>query len=795
MPRGGPWPGLRALHRKLLRDLWRQRGQMVSIAALVMCGVATVVAMYGTLVSVRAERDTYYERYRFGDVFASATRIPAPVAAAVAAIPGVQQVSPRTSMKLSLDVPGLAAPASGRLMGYPAEGATLDRLHLVRGQLPRRSSSTDAVVSGGFAAANGIEVGDSLDAVMNGRWRRLAIVGVAISPEFLWELAGADFFSADERAFGLLWMSPDAVEAAAGMHGAFNELALDLGAGANVAAVRLAVDSLLAPYGGVGAIGRDRQPSNYILEQEFRQLRVFGLMLPSIFLAVSAFLLNVVLARLIATQRAELAALKAFGYTDREVALHYLGFAGAAVLVGSIAGLALGGWFGTLYTGMYARYFRFPDLAFRFDVASTTWAIAASAVAACAGALFSVRRAVALPPAEALRPESPERFRPLAIERLGITRLSPAARMVLRTIERRPTRAASSVIGIALAVGLLAGTLALFDAAFYMGDLIFRFSQREDVTVSFIRPVPARALLELRHMPGMLMVEGYRVVPVRVRSGAVTRTIAITGLEADGVLRRIVDDRGQGYALPPRGAAVSGSLARLLHLRRGDTLHVELIEEGGTRRAIPIAGVADELVGINIYMDRRALDALLVDRGRVSGAHLRVDGARAAELLASLKATPAIAGAASRQALIDAFDRQMLEGVRISGSIVVAFAIIIGLGVVYNGARVALSERGRELASLRVLGFTRREVAMLLLAEQGLLLLLALPVGAGLGLLLTRALATAFRQEDHHFPMIVELRTYAGAMAIVIVAAALAALLMRRRLNRMDLIAVLKTRE
>jgi len=787
-----------ALHRKLLRELWRLRGQMLSIASLVACGVATVVSMHGTLRTVERACADYYVRSHFADVFASTTRTPTSLAARIAAIDGVGVVEVRDLLRVSLDVPGLAMPAGALVVSVPDHGAALlDRVHLRAGRLPRARSADEAVVSEGFAGANAIGIGDSIGAVLEGRWRRLHVVGIGISPEFTWELSAAGSFTVDERAFGVLWMSRTAVEAAAGLRGAFDDVALTLAPGANPRAVIAALDSLLAPSGGRGAVARERQRSHQIIEAEMRQLRVFGITLPLVFLAVTAFLLDVVLARLIATQRTEIAALKAFGYTDREIGAHYLAFAMAAVLLGAAIGVPLGAAMGIGYTGLYTRFFRFPSLDFRLDAASALAAVAASAAAALLGAWSAVRGAVRLPPAEALRPESPERYHPLLLERLGVAAaLPPAARMVLRTVERRPLRAASSVLGLALAVGLLAGTMALFDAAYFMADVIFRVAQREDLSVTFAhaRPVDA-AVRELARIPGVLLVEPFRAVPVRVRSGSVVRTVAITGVDARAALHRVSDVRGAVYAIPPDGAVVGASLARLLGTRRGDTLPVELIERGGARRRVPVAALVDDMVGTNVYMSRDALDRLAGDGALASGAYLRVDPAAAAEVMARLKRVPAIASAASRGALIAAWERQISENIRISGTTIVTFGVLIALGVVYNGARIALSERGRELASLRVLGFSRREVAAMLYGEQAALLAAALPVGVLLGTALSAGLARAFVTETQRFPHVTAARTYLGAIAVVVLGAVLAGLAMRRRLDRMDLVAVLKTRE
>ena len=793
----GRLPAPSALTRKLLRDSWRLRGQVASIAAVVACGVMMVVAMHGTLRSVQRSVDAYYARYRFGDLFASATRAPAPVARRLAAIPGVAVVEPRVVLTVSLDVPGLALPAGGRLVSVPDDGEpALNGVHLRAGRMVRPRSADEVVVSAGFAAANAIAIGDSIGAVLDGRWKRLRVVGLGMAPEFVWELSAAGAFTADERAFGVLWMSRAAVEAAAGMRGAFDDVVLSLAPGADRAAVAAAVDAALAPYGGLGAVGRDRHPSHAIVEGEFRSLRVFGLTLPVIFLAVAAFLINVVLARLVATQRGEIAALKAFGYTDREVGAHFLAFAAVAALAGAAAGLALGAWLGGAYTGLYAQLLRVPGLRFAPDALSAGASVAASLAAALAGAFAAVRGAVRLPPAEALRPEAPERYRPLLLERLGYGAvLSPAARMVLRHVERRPARAASTIVGVALALGLLAGTMALFDAAFYMADVQFRRAQREDVSVTFNRARPAAARRELARMPGVVAVEIFRAVPVRVRRGTVVRTVALTGLDADAALHRVVDRYGAVFRPPPAGALVTTAFARLLGVRPGDTLRLELLERGGEARLVEVAGLADELFGSNLYMEQGALARLLGEAPRADGAHLRVDPVARAALLARLKQVPAVAGAASREALIAAWDRQMLANIRISGTLAVSCAMIIALGAIYNGARIALSERGRELASLRVLGFRRREVAALLFGEQAALTLAAIPLGIVLGMALTRLIASGFVSEDQRFPIVLAPRTHVGAIAVVLLAAALAGLLMRRRLDRMDLVAVLKTRE
>ena len=788
---------MRALNRKLLRDLRHLRGQMLSIGGVVACGVAAVVAMGSTLQTMQRARTAYYERARFADVFASLKRAPEPLAARIAAIPGVAAVETRVTASVLLDVPRLTEPATGWVVSIPAEGRqTLNRLHVRRGRWPASGLSDEVLVGEHFAEANGLHVGDSLAAVINGRWRRLAIVGIAISPEFVHDVAAGFHMFSDSRHFGVLWMGRDALGPLYGMDGAFNDIALALLPGANERDIIERLDAILAPYGGGRAYGRDDQPSNAVVTGEIKQLRAFGIVMPAVFLFVAAFLVSIVLSRLVSTQRGEIATLKAFGYGNRDIAVHVVGYALAAVALGSVIGVPFGAWVGAKYTGAYAEFFRFPDLAHRTSTGLIARSVSVAAGSAMLGALAAVRAAAALPPAEGMRPPSPPVFRPLLLERVGLVGVfSPTVRMILRSLERRPWRAAASILGVALAVGtFVAGTFA-FDVAMYMGDLQFRVVEREDLAVAFTRPLPARASHDLRAVPGVARVEMYRTAPVRLTHGHRSRQMAITGLEREAALRRLVDGEGRVYAVPPTGLVLSMTLAKALHIRRGDTVRLELLEQGGAERQVVVTALLDELLGIAGYMEIGELNRLMREGPVVSGAYLVLEPGAEARALAMLRRLPSVAGATPRRAMLESFEEQITSMITLTTTVASVLACIIAVGVLYNGARIALSERGRDLASLRVLGFTRREVAGMLLGEQAAVNAAGTPLGLLLGLGLAGLIAFAFKSELYRFPVIVTARTYLWGIVMMMVAGLAAGIAMRRRLDALNLIEVLKTRE
>jgi putative ABC transport system permease protein len=653
----------------------------------------------------------------------------------------------------------------------------------------------EVLVSENFFDANDLALGDTVVAVLNGARRALRIVGTAIAPDQSYSVPPGALYPDDER-YGVFWMSRSELGPTLDMADAFSEVAVRLSPGTDEAEVIREMDRILDPYGGLGAYGRADQLSWKILNDELEQNRTTGTAFPVVFLAVAAFLLNLVLGRLIATQRTEIGALKAIGYTDREVGRHFLAYSLVAVSIGTVIGISGGIWAGASMVDLYALYFKFPTLEHELSWTLVLIGGGVSLLAAVAGGGAAVRRATALPPAEAMRPEPPATFKAGLMERAGLGRsLSTGGRFILRNLERRPLRAAASTLGIAFSVSILVIGAFMFDGIDLMMDLQFRVAQREDLTVAFTRDLPLQARNELARLDGVARVETFQVVPVRLRSGHRERELAVTGLEPDTRLRRIVSQDGHVHPVPLSGMVLSALLADRLDVERGDTLQVEALTGLRRSRGIVVADIVDDILGVSAYMNSAELRRLTREGPRASGAYLLTDGLAEASISEDLKAAPAVATVVSPTTMIESFQSQLDDTLLVGIAFLIGFASIISVAVIYNGTRIALSERGRELASLRVLGFTRQEVATLLFGEQAVITLLAIPLGWALGYGLAYLLVLSLTSETYRIPLVVSGSTYLGTGAVTLVAAAGSALLVRRRLNRMDLIAVLKTRE
>jgi putative ABC transport system permease protein len=785
---------MRAINRKLLRDLWHMKGQAIAIVMIIASGVALFVAQLSTLSSLRYTRDTYYREYRFSQVFANCKRAPLSTLQRVREIEGVDGAFARVTIEVMLEVPTLKEPATGRLVSIPdGRQPDLNGLFLREGRLPQPSNAGEVAVIEMFADANGYKLNDTVTAVINGRRQDLTMVGIALSPEYVYSIAPGEMLP-DDRRYGVMWMNETELAAAYNMEGAFNDVTLTLQPNASEQEVIARLDDLLEPYGGLGAYPRKDHVSHWFLQNEFDQLETFGVFIPLIFIGVAAFLLNVVLARLIATQRDQVAALKAFGYSNLHVALHYAQMVGVVVVIGAIVGTVIGYWLGSFLIGFYTEYYHFPVLAFAMPPGVPLVALAITGSACFAGTANAVRKAAKLPPAEAMRPEAPPLYRQTLVERLGLQRLmAQPSRMILRQLERKPLKALLSVTGMSLAVAMLVMGVGFMDIMLYVVDVESNVMHREDVQVSFYEPRNRAALHELEGLPGVTYAEPYRSVPARIRFEHHHRRVAIQGVPGDTRLNRVLNIDLEPLALPTDGILLSRVLGDALHVKAGDDLTVEVLEGSRPTRSVRVVALIDDFMGVSAFMEIGALNRLMREGDVISGANLLVHDET--QLYDELRRRPVVAGVVSKESIISNLRKMIEENLMVSVMFNVLFAAIIAFGIVYNNARISLSERARELASLRVLGLTRGEISYILLGELAILTLLSIPFGFVLGNWIVDLVLLALNGEVMRFPKVLSGLTYALAASSVIVAATVSGLLVRRRLDTLDLVEVLKTRE
>lgn len=787
---------VRILDRKLLRDLWRLRAQSLAIALIIAAGIGMVIMSMGMIRSLDETRLAYYDRYRFADVFAPVSRAPEALADQARAIAGVAVVESRLTTIATINIPGVYEPVAARVHSVPMQGQPgLNRLVLRSGRWLNPLRSNEVLVSEQFFKAARLKLGNVLLTQIRGRRIPLRIVGTVLSPEYVYSIAPGQIFP-DNRRFGVMWMAREPLAAALDMDGAFNDLLLKLQRGADQGEVIRRLDLLLGRFGGVAAYGREQHISDRFVLNELDQLRTMTGFLPPVFLGVAVFLLNIVLGRLVETEREVIGLLKAFGYRNWTIAAHYMELACLLSLLGLVLGAGLGTWLGHGTATMYQEFFVFPFLQFSSGLDVYAIALFAAVGAVLLGSATAVRRAIRLSPAEAMRPPKPQSYGGFVANWLAkARRLDEPTRIILRDLARQPVRSGLTVVGIAFALALYITSAGSTDNVEKMIDLAFGQAERQDLTVTFAEPRDRRVLFELAAIPGVRRVEAGRSTSARMRIGKSVERQAISGVPAGTDLSRMIDLRGRPVAPPEFGMLIAASLADKLGVGRGAMLDIQVSEGRQARFPIEVTGVVESPVGSPAYMSLAALNRLLHEGQTVSSAALAVDPEQLEQVYARLKASPMVAGVASRNAALSGIRITISRNMGLVSLFISGFAMMLVFGVVYNAGRIMLSERARDLASLRVLGYRQSEVSYVLLGALALLMLLALPIGSAMGVALSRALMQSFSNDLFTIPFGMRAATIAKGWLVVLAATVATMMLIKVRVDRLDLVEVLKTRE
>lgn len=780
---------------KMLRDLWLLRGQALAIAFVIAAGLATWILSLSTMNSLQNTMNAFYAEQRFGDIFASAVRAPRHLQARIAGIDGVAAIQLRISMHGRAELETFDDSISLLAQSIPdTREPHLNRPYLTAGRMPS-PDTPEVLVNEAFAEAHGLQPGDTITAIIRGLGMSFVISGLATSPEFIYPIAPGHLFP-DHQRYAITWIRERQLQAVADMEGAFNNISLRLAGNASEPDVIAQLDRMLAPYGGVGAHNREDQPSHLYLTEELRQLDNMARIFPVIFLGVAVFLLAIVIARMIRQQRDEIATLKAFGYSNSSIALNYLLMVLVIVAIGCIIGVLAGARLGHGLGNLYAEFFRFPWIRYSLGTGVVASGILITMTAALLGSLKSLRAAWRLAPAQAMHAEAPERYRKTLLERLVLSgRLSQTSRMILRHLNRKPWKSSLTIIGLATSVSILMVGNFQGDAIDHMIQVHFGLASRENVTVTFDQPRGPDAILEISRLEGVTEAMPFRAIAARLRHGHREIRTSIQSHAGNSSLHRSLDNALRPVKLPRNGLLLSEYHAGELGVGSGDRITVQILTGRRPEFATYVSGIVREYIGASSYMHIDALNDALLEPGRVAGVYLATDGSADDRLDQRLRALPGVAGVNRSEEAMLSFRETMAELVVIFAFVNTALAGVIAFGVIYNSARLALSERERELASLRVLGYTREEVAWILNGELLLLALLALPVGFGLGYVLCWYIATHMTSELYTIPLVLEPSTYFYAASIAAAALLVSLAIVRRQTFRLDLVGLLKTRE
>jgi putative ABC transport system permease protein len=786
---------VRAFNKKLLRDLSELKIQGLTLSFLLISGVSLLVASWSAYNSLSRAQHDYYEGYGFADVFAELKSAPESILSRLASIQEIERIESRIIQTGLVKPNGQTEPAVGKFLSLPQDlRLGINRIHLREGRLPEFDSVLpEAIVHAAFAGAHQLKVGSRLKVQLLGKELELLISGVGISPETIYAISPASPLP-DDKHFGIFWLQRPVFERLIGMGGAFNSVVAKLRPGADAKPAIEALNRELERYGSRGAIGRDRQLSHSFISDEISQQKSTAIFAPTVFLGVAAFLVNIVVSRLVTIQRQQIAMLKAVGFFDREIIIYYLKLVSSISILGILPGIILGAFLGEWMANQYRNYYHFPRLDFSLNLASVMLGMIAGLIPAFAGAFSSIRKAVNLPPAEAMRAPAPPKFaQAFAFSGRFTSRIGPRARMVLRNAILRRSRLLMTVLGVALAISLVVLSGFWRDSVDLLMGTQFQVVQREDISLDLLRPRPTSVLREISRLDGVIAVEGMRILPARIRFQQHTREVAIAGHPEASNMRKFSDGSFHQMKQPVEGLLISRYFARTWGVKHGDKLQVESLEGASRIREFTISGFIDDVFGQSVVMPVDMMWNWLDEAESYNLVLLQVDPLRLDSLYLRLKQHPEIAGVTVKtmmyRSLLKTFGKVIMNSV----FVLMTFSTLIAVGVIYNGARVNFSERTRELASLQVFGFSLRETYFVFFGEAALYVALSLLPGCFIGWLLSRASVNLLNTEVFSFPVHITGFTYMSAIGTVMFAFVVSGTIAWRMLKRLDIVESLKT--
>jgi len=803
-----------ALHRKLLRELRDQAGLLAVIIGILGVGVGCYVSLTSAQRSLSEAKLRYYAQARMADFWIDLKKVPLADLATLRSLPNVAEIRPRIQFFATVDLEDAPRPLNGLVLSLPdRRAAVINDVVLRSGGYFTDRRQNEVIVNEAFARRHDLRPGQWIHLLLNNRRQELFIVGTAISCEFVY-LVGPGTFTPDPEHFGVFYLKQTYAEEVFDLSGAANQVlgrltsdqkqqsqavAAGVAAPNAVREVLRRAEELLEPYGVLGAIPLADQPSNRYISSEIQQLRTFSIILPVIFLAVVVLVLNVVLTRVVENQRNVTGTLKALGYSDARLFLHFQEIGLVVGIAGGLLGCAIGYGLAYYMIAMYRIFYELPALEAHFYPGIHGLGLLIGAACSAAGCLRGSRAVLRLRPAEAMRAKPPTRGKAIFLERAAWLwrRLSSGWRMVLRDLFRTKTRTLAGLFAAAMGSAVLVNTFMMAESVQMLVDFQFRWILRSDLDLTFKDERPAAAWHEAARLPGVDRAEPVLDVAGTFRNGHLMKKGGITGLARGAQLTIPRDSQARRLRVPPAGVVMSRTLAEMLRLRPGDTVRFQPTK--GQRRTyeLPVAEIADSYVGVSVYADLDYLSRLMGEERAVTTVQLALDNRpeHTAALYRELKRLPALQAVNARADMIFNLEDTVIKTIWVSLGLLIAFAGMVFFGSILNASLVSLAERQREVATLRVLGYGPWLVGSLLLRESLIVSLIGTVLGMPLGYWLSVYTASVYNTELFRIPVVHSWATWWGTFALAIVFTLAAHAFVQRSIHCMNWLEALQAKE
>ena len=789
------------LDRKLRRELLGAIGMILAITSIMAIGISAYVALNSAYRNLTIAQRQYYNECRMADFTLELKKVPLADLEPLKNIPGVVDIRPRIQFFATVDIERVIEPLNGLVLSLPNERRpVINDIILRRGGYFSDRRDNEVIVNDAFARRHGLHPGMWIHLLLNNQRQELYIVGTAISSEFCY-LLGPGAMVPDPKRFGVFYVKQTYAEEIFDFRGAANQVVgvMSPDVRSKPQEVLRKAELMLESYGVLNSYPLRDQASHRFIDNEIQGLRAFGVINPSIFLAVASLVLNVLMTRLAEQQRVVVGTLKALGYSNLQIFAHFLKFGLCIGVIGGAIGCGLGYWISTGMTAMYLLFYQFPNLVSGVYPDILAQAVAISLVCALLGSVNGARAVMKLEPAEAMRPKPPAQGGKVFLERFHWlwSRMSFAGRMTVRNIVRHRLRTGAGIFAASMGACVAVNALMLTEAIVEMVDFQFELVQRSDLDLVFKDERGRDTLNELRHLPGVDYVEPMLDVPCTLVNGPYTRKTGVTGLVQNSRLTIPRKKDASRLRIPSAGLMMNSKMAELLHLKQGDV--VTIIPTKGQRHPVAarIESISDSYLGLVVYAEIEYLSNLIGEEFAMTGAQLaaRSDSAHRNALYRELKEMPSLQAVNARADTIYNVRETLVKNQKIFIYLLVGFAGVIFFGTVLNSSLISLAERQREVATLRVLGYNEWQIGNLFARESMLTNLVGTLVGLPLGYLLNLGVTEAYDTDMFRIPVVDPGDVFGIVVLLGMLFGVAAHLIVQRSIFKMDWLDAMKTKE
>lgn len=787
--------------KKFLRELKESKGQFVSVLAVVIIGVMFYTGLYSALENFSGAGPKYFSEYRLGDLWSTVYRAPEGVVERIEAIPGVKMAEGRVVQDVRIFMEDRNATI--RLISLPDKKRNMVNDIIMRsGSYFTAGEGNQCIVSENFFKANHMVIGQTIEPIINGERVKLSVVGTAKSPEYIYEIRDATELTPDYEKFGVVYIKKSYLQTILDFRGSVNDISILLDRDGDVKKVKAGMEKILDQYGLVNTIEKKDQTSYSMFHSDETGLKSMAAIFPMLFFIASAAIIYITMTRMIENQRTLMGVLKALGYSDWDIMLHYQTYPLLVGILGSVLGSLIGIFFvGKGLLSIFNGFYNFPT---ENSSAHLEIAVPASLMALffCIFAGYNAcRKELRLVPAESMRPKPPASGRKILLENLRIfwEHINFSWKIILRNLFRYKRRSAMASVGIIFSMALLLIALGFRSSMSYVMEVQYEEIQKYDLKINLTQMMNVDELRYIRNMDHVESVEPVMETGMEIRDGWKKKDIGVIALDGGAELYGVYDRSGKSAILPADGILLPARLMQTMGLRTGDRVTLRSYYPGKNedrdKKTVIVKGETSQFIGQSAVCSMDYIDYLLKEGIVANAAHIRLEDPKyEKEVINELKDILAINTILSKAEVVANTNKQ-LQSMNTIIFFMLFVASILAVAVIYNITNINIFERRREIATLAVLGFTAAELKRLVFNENFFISVFGMLIGMPMGRIIAGVAIGTQATENMQMPIRMGLSKYMIAAFLIMTFTAVANFLLRNKITSINMVESLKSAE